>query len=419
MSAPFHGEPPWRSVRQLGVSLVAAAGRAIHVDDDKGPATAPQGSPMGDWLRLKQRRYGPFLDQGSAGNKRLVVALGLIVGVLAVLGLPELLKASLLGNDIEIPLRAAERWSTGGQPYPPSAMLVTDGPDLPFLYPPFVLPLIAPFSHLPHGLVSAVWIGLTILAAVWACRRLGMPWVAVPFVLAWPPFFEGIILGNVQIMGFAAFVALLYIPGAVAPIQKTLSRTGNLANGLQAAGVGVLKVSQLVPVLFLARRSFTAAVFALMAIALMALVMLPFTGVAIYGDWLAQLSRANDPSWRMGGVPLSRLLGLPDLPFELAGLAIILAVRGRDAAAWLGIAMIVMAPSIHDYGFLFIIPGLMTLRRDLAIPLAAFFLGYYHTYAWWMCVLIVSYLLIASQRWPWLRAPARHDDAGHRSSAAA
>jgi hypothetical protein len=374
------------------------------VDNENEPAKPPQGSPAGDWLRAGQQRYAPFLTQGSAGNRRLILALGLIVGALAVADLPELIAASPFGNDIEIPLRAAEQWSGGGQPYPASAMLVTDGPNLPLLYPPFVLPIVALFTRLPHESVWIVWVGLCVAAAVWTCRRLGLPWLAIPLVLAWPPFFAGIILGNVQIMHFAAFVALFYLPGAAAPIHKKLRRSKDLLNGLQAAAVGALKVTQLVPVLFLARRRLRAAVFAVLAIATCALLMLPFTGVSVYGEWLAQLARANDPSWHEGGVPLSRVLGLPDLPFELAGLAIVLTVRGRDAAAWLGIAMIVMAPSIHDYGFLFLIPALMTLRRDLTITLAAFFLGYYHTYAWWTCTLIVAYLMIASLRWSWLRA---------------
>ncbi len=290
-------------------------------------------------------------------------------------------------------------------------MLVTDGPDLPFLYPPFLLPLVAPLSHLPHELVWAVWVGLTALAAVWTCRRLGMPWPAVPFALMWPQFFAGIILGNIQIWHFAAFVALLYVPGPVGPIQKRLTKSRDVVNGLQAAGVGALKVLQLVPVLYLARRKFRAAVVALLAIAAIALVVLPFTGLSVYGDWWAQLNRANDPSWRMGGLPLSRVLGVPDLPFELIGLAIILTVRGRDSAAWLGIAMVIMTPSIHDYGFLFVLPGLLTLRRDLAIPLAAFFLGYYHTYAWYTGIMVLSYILISSQRWGWLRAPVQLDGA--------
>jgi Glycosyltransferase family 87 len=361
---------------------------------------------IGDQLRKLQRRYAPFLEQGSAGNKRLVLVLGLIVGVLAIIGLQELLAAFVLGNDVEIPLRAAERWSSGGQPYPASAMLVYQGGDLPFLYPPFLLPLIVPFSHLPHDVVSAVWMALLALAAIWSCRRLGIPWPAVPFVLAWPPFAEGLITGNVQIAHFAAFVALLYVPGAVAPVQKAFAPARDWINGLQAAAVGVLKVTQLLPVLYLARRRFRAAVVSGLLLVALFVVFLPLTGLAVYGDWFAQLQRADGPAFAGAGIPLSRILGVPDLAMAAIGIAIVLLARGRDAAAWLGIAMILSAPSMHGYGMLFLLPGLLTLRRDVAIALAALFLGNYHGYAWWLAVLMVAYLLVASRRWSWLRASA-------------
>ena len=361
---------------------------------------------IGDRLRSLQGRYAPFLDQAGTGNRRLVLLLLLIVGALAIIGLPELFAAFPLGNDVEIPLRAAERWSSGGQPYPAAAMAVLRGADLPFLYPPFLLPLIAPFSHLDHGAVSSVWIALTIAAAVWACRRLGMPWIAVPFAMAWPPFAEGIICGNVQVMHFAAFVALLYLPGAVAPVQRALLPGGDLRNGALALAVGVLKVTQLLPVLYLVRRRFRAAVVSGLVLAAIVLVMLPITGIGVYFDWLAQLSRANDPSWLPGGIPLAKMIGVSNMILVVVGVAMALLVRGRDSAAWLGIALIVAAPSMHGYGMLFLLPGLMTLRRDVAIPLAALFLGNYHGYAWWLCVLMVAYLLIASRRWAWLRAPA-------------
>lgn len=377
-----------------------------------GPESVVSGrsaSPIGDRLRDLQGRYAPFLSQRDEWNKKLVVALGLVVGALAVIGLPELLRAFIPGNDVEIPLRAAERWASGGQPYPPSALLVLRGPDTPFLYPPFVLPLIAPFSHLRHDVVSAVWVVLTVLAAVWACRRLGIPWLAVPLVLAWPPFAEGIISGNVQIMHFAAFVALLYVPGAAAPVQKKLLPAQDLVNAAEAAAVGVLKVTQLLPVLYLARRRFRAAVISGLALAAIFLIMLPLTGLGIYIDWLAQLQRVDDPSWPLGGLTLARLIGVPDLLLAAVGVSVALTVRGRDSAAWLGIALVVSAQSLHGYGFLFLLPGLMTIRRDLAIPLGALFLGNYHGYAWWLAVLIVSYLLAVSTRWTWLRAPTGRD----------
>jgi hypothetical protein len=398
------------SAVRSGARLIDRVGAWIAVTDDEPKSPTPAGSPVGDWLRARQGRWAPFLDQGSVGNRRLVAVLGLALGILAILGLPELLAAFVWGNDIEIPLRAAQRWSSGGLPYPPSAMQVYSGGDLPFLYPPFLLPLLGPLSHLPHDLVSGAWMSFTAAVAAWTARRLALPWVAVPFVLAWPPFAEGIITGNVQILHFAAFVALLYVPGVVAPIQKRLLPGRDLVNGVEALGVGFLKVTQLMPVLYLARRRFRAAVVSAVVLVAIVAVTLPFTGLSIYADWLAQLQRADSPSWPGAGIPLSRLGGIPELLLTAIGVAMILAARGRDAAAWMGIAMIIAAPSMHGYGFLFLLPGLLTLRRDLAIPIAALFLGNYHGYAWWMAAMIVTWMLVASSRWPWLRAASRAPD---------
>ncbi len=83
-----------RSIRQLAVALTKKIGSVISVDDEKPPLQAPAGSPVGDWLRSKQRRYAWFLSQGSVGNNWLVLALGLIVAWLAITGLPALLAAT-------------------------------------------------------------------------------------------------------------------------------------------------------------------------------------------------------------------------------------------------------------------------------------------------------------------------------------
>ena len=44
----------------------------------------------------------------------------------------------------------------------------------------------------PREVVSVAWVGLLAIVAVAACRRLAIPWPWMPFVLAWPPFSEGI-----------------------------------------------------------------------------------------------------------------------------------------------------------------------------------------------------------------------------------
>jgi len=347
---------------------------------------------------------GGLFEQGSPANTRLTLGLGIVLGALCLIAGRYMILGFPAGIDFEIPLRAASRWAAGSQPYPPSAMLVNGGPDLPFLYPPYLLPLLAPIASLPRDFVTGLWLILCAAAAVWTCRRLSIPWLVVPCVLAWPPFSEGLVTGNVQILSFAAFVALLYEPADGRARQRTLIPSHDALNGVLAAAVGVLKVAQMLPVLYLLRRRWRAALIGVAALAALTVALLPLTGVSVYGDWLAQLRRAADPSWTIGGVALGRSIGLPDIVLVACGIALALSVRGRDSAAWLGIAMLVATPSVHGYTFLFLVPGLLTIRRDFSFVIAAMYLGNYHTDTWWFGCLLLVCSLLAANRWPWLRA---------------
>ena len=347
---------------------------------------------------------GGLFEQGSPANTRLTLGLGIVLGALCLIAGRYMILGFPAGIDFEIPLRAASRWAAGSQPYPPSAMLVNGGPDLPFLYPPYLLPLLAPIAGLPRDFVTGLWLILCAATAVWTCRRLNIPWLAVPCIMAWPPFSEALVTGNVQILSFAAFVALLYEPANGRARQRTLIPSHDALNGVLAAAVGVLKVAQMLPVLYLLHRRWRAALIGVAALAALTIALLPLTGVSVYGDWLSQLRRAADPSWTIGGVALGRSIGLPDIALVACGIALALSVRGRDSAAWLGIAMLVATPSVHGYTFLFLVPGLLAIRRDLSFVIAAMYLGNYHTDTWWLGWLLVVCCLIAANRWPWLRA---------------
>jgi Glycosyltransferase family 87 len=347
-----------------------------------------------------------LFEQGSPANTRLTLGLGMILGALCIIAGRYMILEFPAGIDFEIPLRAASRWVAGGEPYPPSAMLVTGGPDLPFLYPPYVLPFLAPIAGLPRDFVTGIWLILCAAAAVWTCRRLGIPWLAVPCVMAWPPFSEALVTGNVQILSFAAFVALFYEPADGRARYRTFLPSQDALNGLLAAAVGVLKVAQMLPVLYLWRRRRRAALIGVAALAALTIALLPLTGVSVYGDWLAQLRRAADPSWTIGGVALGRSIGLPAIVLVACGVGLALSVRGRDSVAWLGIAMLVATPSVHGYTFLFLVPGLLAIRRDFSFVIAAMYLGNYHTDTWWVGWLLVVCCLIAANRWPWLRVAA-------------
>jgi hypothetical protein len=276
-------------------------------------------------------------------------------------------------------------------------MLVHSGPDLPYLYPPFLLPLLVPIAGLPRDLVIDVWLIAGLLVSVWTCRRLAIPWFAIPFVLAWPPFLEGLVTGNVQLFTFAAFVGLVYEPADGVLRQRSFGRARARANGLIGAAIGALKIAQLVALLYLLRRQKRAVFVAALVLAMLVLVTLPLTGVPVYSDWQAQVQRAADPNWGPGGVAFGRHFGIPDLVLVAASVAVAVTAKGPNSAAWLGIAMLLVPTNVHGYTYLFLLPGLLTVRRDLAIVIAALFLGPYPE-AWWLATGLVVVVLVGLSR---------------------
>jgi hypothetical protein len=345
-----------------------------------------------------------LLDQDRDANKRLTLALAVMVGALVLASLPQLRASFPFGIDLEIPLRAAGHWSAGTAVYSPSAMQVQSGPDLPYLYPPFLLPFLAPIATLPREPVLDAWFGVCLVVAVWTCRRLGIPWPVIPALIVWPPFGEGLEVGNVQVLLFAAFVAVFYEQRSGLLEQRELRPSRDVWNGMLAVAVGALKVTQSLPLLYLARRRFRAAILGVVGVGAVVLATLPLTGVSIYWDWLAQLEKASDPAWTVGGMGLGHSLGIPGAVPAAIGIVLALAVRGRDSAAWLGIALVISTPSAHGYTFLFLLPALLTIRRDLAIPIGGLFLFYY-TAPWWLASGLVVCLMIAAARRPQLRVP--------------
>jgi hypothetical protein len=91
-------------------------------------------------------------------------------------------------------------------------------------------------------------------------------------------------------------------------------------------------------------------------------------------------------------------------------------VRGRDAGAWVGIALLVAAPSVHGYGMLFLLPTLLVLRRDLAITLAIV-IARYTLLGWWVSIAVAAAALALSARFPELRAPVRRENPADRDAA--
>jgi hypothetical protein len=122
----------------------------------------------------------------TTGPRRVLI--GALVTILAVLIFYALIGTVVIAPrfavDLEIPLRAAERWQAGQPPYLASAFTSPPGATQPFLCPPFTLPLFALLTGLPRALVGTIAVTVMLVAAVAAGRRLRIPWIWMPLVLA-------------------------------------------------------------------------------------------------------------------------------------------------------------------------------------------------------------------------------------------
>jgi hypothetical protein len=331
-----------------------------------------------------------------------------------------------------IPLNAATRWLAGGQPYLASSFLNGPGYDLPYLYPPFVLPFVALFTSLPQLAVIVAWLAVSLGATVFACRRLAIPWLAIPLLVIWPPFTEGLLGGNVQVVVFAAFVAFLWRrpkPGEVRPDFQPLEydpaggdragRRGRLTDGLLATAVGALKASQVQPWIYLLRRNWRAAVMGAAAIVGLAVVTLPILGTQVWFDWLAQLGRANDPTWILAGAGIARSMPwwVGDL-VVLASMAAVLVVPNRHAGAWIGLLAVIGSPSLRVFGLLFALPAMLVVRREIAL-VAGLLIATYTFEGWWIAVGLVTGSLFFGRWLPWLLEPRSEPDAALAPAASA
>jgi hypothetical protein len=347
---------------------------------------------------------------GSGPNRLFRTFLWAVAGGLSLVAVRDLLAGYAPFVDIEIPLRAAERWLAGGEPYAASAFESGPGYDLPFLYPPFVLPFVAPLTALPREVVWGAWFGVCLGAAVAIARRLGVPWLAVPLVLLWPPFAEAILGGNVQLLLVAGFAFLFFgRPGPWwAPVERdpAIADRPAIVDGALGAAIPAFKLSQPHAWVALLRRRPAAALAGLGLVAAVALATLPLVGLDAWWAWLAQLQRASDPAWALGGASLAA--GMPSyvgLAIAAGTALLCLVVPVARLGAWTGILTTVGAPSLRMFGVLFALPAMLTIRREMAL-LAAAAIATYTLQGLWLGLLLVLGTLLAAERYPALREPA-------------
>jgi hypothetical protein len=323
-----------------------------------------------------------------------VRTLEILAVVVAVVGGIVVLLTHPLMVDLEIPLRAAERWVHGGEPYLASAFTAPEGYGLPFLYPPPVLPLLAALLALPRAMVEIAWLAATLGASIFVVRRLGVPWRAVPIVLCWVPFAEGLVGGNAQVLLVAAFAAVFFDrpagPWRPAPRDPRDGGRPAVIEGVLAAVTPALKLTQPHAWAALLRRRPWAALLGLAVAGGAALATLPLVGVGAWQAWIAQLGRAADPAWALRGSSLVELL--PGLLSPVAtGLTVLLVmlVPTRRLGAAAGLLLVLGTPSLRSYGALFMLPAMLGVRRDVAL-VAAILVGTGVMAGMWAGILLVT-----------------------------
>jgi hypothetical protein len=355
-----------------------------------------------------------LLDPARPTIRMLRAALGVIAVVISLRITIEAFLIPIWGVDVVIPLRAAARWLAGGQPYLAESFQAGPGYDVPYLYPPIFLPPFAVLAQLPW---VAVIVAVNIAcagAAILALRRLALPMWLVAVAFLWPPVSGTIQGGNLQLPLFAAFT-WLYWAAPRRPFRPEPRIPGGdrpaLADGLLAGIIPAVKVSQAHAWVALLRLRPRAALGGLAALALLAALILPITGIGLWGEWLAQSERAADPTWSLAGAGLTS--GLPPivtLGVAIASMVACLFVPPARAGLWIGILTTIGAPSLRMYGLLMLIPAMLEIRRELAL-LAAILVATYTAEGMWLGIALVTGANLLAPRFPAVREPVA-DTAG-------
>jgi hypothetical protein len=238
-----------------------------------------------------------------------------------------------------------------------------------------------------------------------SARRLGFGAIVAGAVLLWPPYLEALLGGNIQILLFAAYVALMHRDGRqVDPADRERPAA---VDGILGAFVGTLKVSQVHAWVYVLRRRPEAAAIGLVAFGLLALVLLPVVGINTWFDWLSQAGRSGDPSWLYIGAPLSIFFGQPiAIALTVLSVLAVFVVPPRRASAWIGILTLVGAPSLHMFALLFLLPAMRLVRREIALVAAILVATYVASFIW-VAIVMIAWTVASMDRWPDVLAARR------------
>ncbi len=342
----------------------------------------------------------------GTGRRRHPVALDCLALEAAVAaGLTDVsLFQGLAMRDLRLYLDAGARFLAGAPVYlaEPLRGSLPDPTHFPFVYPPLTLPLFGALARLPLAAAELLWETAGSLAAIGSLRALGLPWRWSIVLLAWPPFAQGLYVGNVAVPAFLLF-ALAFWRGEVLVLGP------------------VFKLQAGVPALWLVRQRRLAALFAgLFVLLALVLVSVPLTGIDRWTQWIDglfayQRSQASFPS-TFYAYALPRFLPYA-VYLVLAAFAVLAALipGGRSGLSALGLASIVASPSLYTHGFLPGLPALLALKPSL-LWLALGLTSALPVPGWWLAVALGG-LGLASAR-------LRHDPAdadlhplGHEAAA--
>ncbi len=166
--------------------------------------------------------------------------------------------------------------------------------------------------------------------------------------------------------------------------------------GALATFIGAVKVSQPHAWLFVLHYRWRAAAIGALAVAVLVALTLPLTGTTLWFDWIDQLRRAGNPAWAAGGFAMSRYL--PALVAFVVAVACVVAVwfvPRRDGAPWVGILSTVGALSLHQFGLLFLIPGMLMIRLEIALVVACL-IATHNSRGAWAAIILITVVYAAS-----------------------
>jgi len=297
-------------------------------------------------------------------------------------------------RDLGIYLRAGEHFAAGAPVY--LTAVLTQAPVdktlYPFLYPPPTLPLVEVLAALPRPLVEGGWVVGSIAAALVGLRLIGLSPGWALAALLWPPFFQGLYVGNVAVPAFTLFAAAPWF-------------------GAGLVLVAIFKPYSGVAALWLVReRRLRALLVGLAVLALLVLLTLPLVGIDAWRAWIEGLdlySRSQSSLPALVSMGLGAWLAVPvQLLVGVAAIGWAWLARGREGLARFGLATVIASPSLFSHGFLVALPAILALR-PAALWLAIGITSVAPGFAWWLAIVLAAVATIVppirrttDDRWP-------------------